>query len=192
MQIIAITGSIGCGKTTLAGIIRQAGYVVYDVDQWCRHLYFEKAFLEKIYQNFPFTFENGSFNKRALRNYVFANPDQLRKLEKLTHPFLKKKFLSIIHRYAKTDAVIFIDVAILFEMGWDKYCTCIIVADTDPETQKQRVMLRDHVSAEDFERIVNLQMNNQDKIKRADAVIETNQPLGVLKAQLVEFIDGLL
>lgn len=191
MHIVAITGSIGCGKSTLAGLVRQTGYPVFDADKWCRRLYFEKEFLAKIRANFPFVFKGEKFDKRALRNFVFANPEELKKLEKLTHPFLKHKFLNVIHHYAKSDNVIFIDVAILFEMGWDKYCTYIIVADTDRETQKQRVMTRDNVSAEDFERIVNLQMNNRDKIKKADAVIETNRPLGVLKTQLIEIVNGL-
>lgn len=191
MQIVAITGSIGCGKTTLAGIVKEMGYVVYDVDKWCRQLYFEAEFLEKIGQIFPLSFENGVFNKRKLRNYVFANPSELRKLEKLTHPFLKKKFLKTIHRDAKSRHIIFVDVAILFEMGWDKYCTYIILADTDYETQKKRVMERDHISAEDFEKIVNQQMSNEDKKYMSDTVVETNQAKGRLKARLISIIEEL-
>ena len=48
MQVVAITGAIGCGKTTIAGVIRKLGFVVYDVDKWCRHLYYEPDFLQKI------------------------------------------------------------------------------------------------------------------------------------------------
>ena len=190
MQVIAITGSIGCGKTTLAGLVRELGYPVYDVDKWCRHLYFEEQFLQKINKYFPLAFSDGKFNKRVLRNLVFSQPDELKKLENLTHPFLKKKFLNTIHKHAKSSDLIFIDVAILFEMGWDKYCTYIIVADTDYETQKNRVMNRDGISSSDFEKIIKVQMDNKAKKIMADAVIETNKPLGILKAELLNIING--
>lgn len=191
MQIVAITGSIGCGKTTLAGLIRDMGYVVYDVDKWCRHLYFEDAFLEKIHNTFPQTFENAVFNKRKLRDLVFNDPKELKKLEALTHPFLKRKFLNTIHHYSKTDGIFFIDVAILFEMGWDKYCTYIILADTDYETQKQRVMTRDNITAEDFEKIIKVQMNNEDKKALCDKIINTNQSKGKLQSALLVMIEEL-
>lgn len=188
MQIVAITGSIGCGKTTLSDLIRKMGYVVFDVDKWCRKLYFEDSFLDKIKEVFPQTFVDGVFNKRALRNYVFANPAELKKLENLIHPFLKQKFLRAIHKCAQHNSIIFIDVAILFEMGWDKFCTYIILADTDYETQKKRVMQRDNISAEDFEKIIKVQMNNKEKKDLCHAVVETNKPLSLLKAELIQII----
>lgn len=191
MQVVAITGSIGCGKTTLAGLIRELGYAVYDVDKWCRRLYFEPAFLNKIQDHFPEAFVNGVFNKRALRNHVFTDHKALKKLEKLTHPFLKKKFLNTIHHFAHTSDILFVDVAILFEMGWDKYCTFIILADTDYETQMKRVMDRDHITREDFEKIIKVQINNSEKVCLSNVVIETNRPLGVLKADLMNIIKEL-
>ena len=147
MEIIGITGSIGCGKTTIAGLIRSLGYVVYDADIWCRKLYYQADFLNVINHNFPIAFENGVFNKRKLRTHVFNDNKELKKLEKIIHPFLKKKFLKTVFRNSRKNNVMFVDVALLFEMGWNKYCTKIIVADVDYEIQKQRVMERDNISA---------------------------------------------
>jgi dephospho-CoA kinase len=192
MQIVAITGAIGCGKTTLADLVRQLGYVVYDVDKWCRHLYFEDSFLKKIEEVFPQTFENGVFNKRKLRQIVFDDRRELRKLETLTHPFLKQKFFQTIHRHAKRDDIIFIDIALLFEMNLQQYCTFVILADTDYETQKKRVMARDHISEADFVNIVRFQMKNSHKKALSDAVIETNKSQGMLKIELIELIGELL
>ena len=79
----------------------------------------------------------------------------------------------------------------LYEMGWDKYCDFIMVADVDYEIQKQRVMARDQVTAEDFDKINNVQMSNKEKIKKADVVVETNKPLSLLKLELMEIINGL-
>lgn len=192
MKIIAITGSIGCGKTFLANIIRSLGYVVYDADKWCKYLYYRPAFLKVIKQNFPEVFEvDGSFNKRKLRNLVFNDNSELKRLEKLIHPFLKQKLLNVIHKNAKTERVFFFDAALLFEMKWDIYCQAVILADVDKNIQKQRVMVRDHIAADDFEKIVSLQMDNEQKKMFTDVVVNTDKPENLLKAELIKIIEEL-
>ena len=193
MKIIAITGSIGCGKTFLANIIRSLGYVVYDADKWCKYLYYRPAFLKVIKQNFPEVFEvDGSFNKRKLRNLVFNNNQELKRLEKLIHPFLKQKLLNVIRKNAKTERVFFFDAALLYEMKWDIYCQAVILADVDKNIQKQRVMTRDRISAEDFEKIVSVQMDNEQKKQFADVVINTDNTENLLKAELIQIIEELI
>ena len=89
MIFVAITGSIGCGKTTVANVLRKLGYLVYDADKWVKILYFKKDFLSEIQKYFPQVFVNGVFNKKMLRSVVFQNPQKLKILENLIHPFLK-------------------------------------------------------------------------------------------------------
>lgn len=192
MKIIAITGSIGCGKTFLANIIRSLGYVVYDADKWVKYLYYRPAFLNVIKQSFPKVFDyDGSFNKRKLRNLVFNNTNELKRLEKIVHPFLKQKLLNIIHKNAEKDCVLFFDAALLIEMKWNIYCQAVILADVDKNIQKQRVMARDNVSAEDFEKIVSVQMDNEQKKKFADVVINTDKSEALLKVELINIIEEL-
>lgn len=191
MLLTAITGSIGCGKTTLARIARDLGYTVFDVDGWVRRLYFNKEFLKKLENYFPGTVKQGAADKRYLRNMVFADREKLKLLESLIHPFLRQTLKQIIRKNACCDDIFFIDVALLFEMGWDKYCDVIVVADVAYEIQKRRVMARDKVSAEDFERINNVQMNNEHKKLLADIVIDTDKPRNLLKAELINIIEGL-
>ena len=191
MQIIGITGSIGCGKTFLASILQKAGYCVYNPDFWVRDLYKKADFLKIIEQNFPLVFEKGIFNKRKLRQLVFNDNKQLKKLESLIHPFLNRKLKSIIKRQAPREEFLFLDVALLFEMEWDKYCDYILVADTDDQTQMKRVMERDHITEEDFKKIVAVQMAKAEKKVCADVVIETNLPENILKVQLFNFIKEI-
>ena len=192
MKIIAITGSIGCGKTFLAKIIRKLGYVVYDADKWVKYLYYRPAFLNVIKQNFPKVFDDdGSFNKRKLRNLVFNDNTELKRLEKIIHPFLRRKLLNVIHKNAKTERVFFFDAALLFEMKWNIYCQAVILADVDKNIQKQRVMKRDNISSEDFEKIVSLQMDNEHKKMFTDVIINTNKPENLLKSELIKVIKEL-
>lgn len=191
MQLVAITGSIGCGKTTLAHLVRELGYTVFDVDGWVRRLYFRKDFIKVIETHFSDVVENNQVNKRKLRNRVFSDRKQLKTLEGLIHPFLKQTLKDIIRRNARCKDLFFVDVALLFEMGWDKYCNFIVVADVAYGVQKQRVMHRDKVSGDDFDKINNVQMNNRDKILLADIVVDTDKPLNLLKVEMIEIIKGL-
>lgn len=97
----------------------------------------------------------------------------------------------MIRRNSRYDDVFFIDAALIFELGWDRYCDLVVVADVDYELQKQRVMKRDGITAVDFEKIVAVQMSNREKILRADVIVETDKPLGVLKVELLSIIDEL-
>ena len=191
MKLAAITGSIGCGKTTLASMARRLGYCVYDVDGWVRRLYFKQDFIKVIGAHFPQVIEEGKVNKRALRNIVFNDNTRLKELESLIHPFLRQYLKRIIYRHARSDNLYFLDVALLFEMGWDIYCDCIIVADVDYETQKKRVMKRDGITGEDFDKINDIQMRNHDKIALADVVIDTGRPQNQIFMDLISVIDGL-
>lgn len=191
MKLVGITGSIGCGKTTIAKIIRTQGYSVFDVDGWVRRIYFNKAFLQVLENNFPGVVRHGAADKRAIRNIVFSDNKKLKLLESLIHPFLKETLRQVIRNNAKRNVLLFLDVALLFEMNWDRYCDFILVADVDYEVQKQRVMKRDNISADDFDKINNIQMKNIDKIALADIVIDTDKSHNLLKAELIDIIDGL-
>ena len=191
MKLVAITGSIGCGKTTIAKIVGKLGYTVFDVDGWVRRLYFKKDFIKVIQEHFPAVAENGQVNKRALRNIVFSDNRQLKVLEGLIHPFLCETLKDVIRKNACRNDIFFIDVALLFEMGWDKYCDFILVADVDYEIQKQRVMNRDKVTAEDFDKINNVQLSNSYKINLADVVVNTDKPKNLLKVEMINIIQGL-
>lgn len=191
MKLAAITGSIGCGKTTLSKIVRRLGYVVYDIDGWVRRLYYQKDFIKVIAAHFPEVMEGEKVNKRKLRNLVFGDNARLKVLESLIHPFLKQTLMNVRRRNARRDDLFFMDVALLFEMGWDKYCDYIVVADVDYETQKMRVMRRDNISAADFDKINRIQMDNAAKKVLADVIIDTDKPINLLKVELLAMIEEI-
>lgn len=189
MKIIGITGSIGCGKTTLANIAKDLGYAVYDIDGWVRRIYNNKEFLNILSEIFKGSVKNGIADKKYLRNIVFNDLKKLRQLEDLIFPFLNSMIRKQISKKAKNNEIFFIDIALLFEKGWDKYCDYIIVADVDYETQKQRVMKRDNITKEDFDNINNIQINNNEKKQWADFIINTNKPVNLLKVEMIKLLN---
>jgi len=190
MIFTAITGSIGCGKTTIANILRDQGYLVYDIDKWVKYLYYDKKFLSIIKKFFPETFESDIFNKRKLRTVVFNNNSKLKELENLIHPFLEKKLRHII-RTNKNSGIVFVDVALLYEMNWDKYFNYVILADVDEQTQKERVMKRDNITAEEFYKINNVQMPMDEKRKKVDFIINTGVNINKLKREIFCVIESI-
>lgn len=190
MILTAITGSIGCGKTTISKVLRNLGFLVYDIDKWVKYLYYNKHFLDVIKIHFPEVFEDGLFNKRKLRTLVFDNVEKLRLLESLIHPFLTARLRKII-RCSKNEGLVFVDVALLFEMGWDKYFDYVILADVDYETQKLRVMKRDGITAEDFDKINNLQMPRAEKLQYVDFIINTDVSKNALRSALIRILEEL-
>ena len=190
MIFTAITGSIGCGKTTISNILRKHGYLVYDADKWVKYIYYKRDFLDIIKKNFPESFEKGFFNKRKLRTLVFDNSEKLKILENLIHPYLTKKLRKII-RQNRNDGLVFFDVALLYENGWDKFFDFIILADVDKETQKVRVMKRDNISAEDFEKIDKIQMPMEEKKEKVDFIINTGVDMNKLHQKVLKVLEIL-
>ena len=192
MKIIAITGSIGCGKTYISDMIKSLGYIVFDADKEVRNFYKNKKFLSIIKQNFPNVFKNEVFNKKELRELVFNYFDELKKLENIIHPLLKQKLKEKVRKNCKNTDFIFIDAALIFEMNWDKYCDYIILADVDKEIQKRRVMIRDNITEKDFEKIIKNQTDNEIKKQKSDFIINTELPDGIVKILLIKFIKEVL
>lgn len=191
MKLVAITGSIGCGKTTLAGIVKQLGYDVFDVDEWVRKIYNDKSFLAGLNLLFEGSVKDGKADKRYLRNIVFDDKEKLKKLENLIYPKLTKMIEEEISKKAKSNEICFLDIALLYEKGWDKYCDFVILADVAYDIQKKRVMERDNISAESFEKINNQQMSNEKKKKLVDAVINTDKSIDDLKKEVIDIIKKL-
>lgn len=190
MEFVAITGSIGCGKTTISQMLREQGYLVYDIDKWVKYLYYKKEFLEIIKKSFSEVFEGDIFNKRKLRTLVFDNPQKLKILEAIIHPILRQNLRKII-RNNRNYGLVFVDVALLFERGWDKYFSYIILADVDKEIQKQRVMKRDNITADAFDKINSIQLSREHKKDKVDFIIDTGVSLDKLRVKVVRVVEEL-
>ena len=191
MKIIAITGSIGCGKTYIANLIKSLGYTVFDADKEVANFYKNSEFINLIKTYFSDCFENELLNKRKLRDLVFNDNHKLKKLESIIHPLLKQKLKQKIRKSVNKSNFIFIDAALIFEMNWDIYCDYIILADVDRKIQKQRVMKRDKISADDFEKIVAKQMDNKIKKEKSDLIINTENSDGKIKVLIIKFLNEI-
>ena len=188
MKIIALTGGIACGKSTLAEMLRKLGAPVVDADEVSRSLTapggkalpaIRKAFGSEVFQN------DQTLNRAALAARVFQDPEQLRKLNAVTHPLIIERMQSEIERCRKSGApVVVLDVPLLFETGLDRLADETVCVSAPLPVQLKRLMTRNGLTEEQAMRRIQSQMPLCEKEKLADRTISTDCPLEELRARM--------
>jgi dephospho-CoA kinase len=178
--IIGITGGIGSGKTTLSKLLRAEGYSVYDSDLEARRLQNEHSTMQKkIIDMFgKEIYDDHGLNRSALGKLVFGKPELLVKLNSIVHPLVMDDFENWIdNRLPKK--MLFIESAILFESGFNKLVDKVIVITAREDIRIDRVVKRDGITVEHVKTRMSHQMPEEEKLKRADYVIysDDDKPL---------------
>ncbi len=184
MVILGLTGSIGMGKSTTANLFKEEGIPVYDSDASVHALYAVggKA-VDLLEDEFPGVKNaNGAIDRQKLSSYVIGDDAALKKLEQIVHPLVFQTRLDFLdyQRELESTLVVF-DIPLLFETGSEAAVDKVIVVTAPFEVQKERVLGREGMTEEKFETILQKQMPDSEKCKRADFVIDTS--LGIEKAR---------
>ena len=175
MVILGLTGSIGVGKTTTAGMLRLLGIPVFDADA-CVHRLLAPggAAAEAAARAFPDCAVDGVPDRAKLGRCVFKDRGALTRLEAILHPLAAKARANFLRRQRRAGApVVVLDIPLLFETGGERYCDAVIVVTAPPFVQRQRVLKRPGMTAERFAAIRARQMTEREKVARADFVVAT-------------------
>lgn len=192
-RIIGLTGGIGSGKTTVAKILEEHGYPVYYSDIRAKEIVNEDAFLkDRIRELFGTEAydEYGFYNRRFVAGLVFENEDLLKKLNATIHPAVKFDFEKWVAM--QTSPLIFKETALLFELHLDESCDASVLVTADDKIRIKRVMDRDGKTYREVEAIMDKQMPEKEKIRKADFVIYNNAGLEELRAESEKVLAELL
>jgi dephospho-CoA kinase len=188
--VIGLTGGIASGKSTISNMLRELGAAVIDVDLVGRDVVSQGGnAYNRIIESFgsDILMTDGEINRKKLGNIVFSNEEKLKLLNEITHPAIIENVNSAIENYkSQNKRAVVIDAAILIEMGLNKYVDCVWLVSVDRETQLRRVMERDKLSSTDAWNRINAQMSNEDRLKYTDAVIDTTQPVEIVRSRVKE------
>lgn len=190
-MIVGITGTIGSGKSTVSQIIRQKGYIVLDADAIQHDLMKPgREVYETIIENFSRDILacDGSIDRVALRKIVFSDPSKKKLLEEISY----KNILDELQLNSKNHDLIFWEVPLLFEAGWDAYVDYIVVVSADERTLIERVMKRNAMAEEEVLRIIQTQMPVEFKKKKANYVLENTGDMIELKHNVDILLDTIL
>lgn len=186
MIVLGLTGSIGMGKSTTAGLFREAGVPVQDADQVVAELYAEGgSAVGPVGQAFPEALKDGAIDREALSKRVLGDPPALARLEAIVHPLVKAERDAFV-RKAKAEGakVAVVEVQLLFEVGVAKDTDAVVVVFAPEDQQRARVLARPRMTAEKFERILARQMPDAEKRARADFVIDTGHGMETAREQV--------
>ena len=175
MRLIGLTGGIGMGKSTASAAFRRAHLPVFDADAEVHKLQAKGgAALPAIAAAFPGTVDNGVLNRAALREIVLADKQELRKLERILHPRVRKAELKFLARARASGArVAILDIPLLFEGRGDKRVDEIVVVSAPRAVQIARVRARGKMTPAQIDAVLARQMPDAEKRRRADHVIRT-------------------
>jgi dephospho-CoA kinase len=188
---LALTGSIGMGKSTVADMFERAGVPVFDADAEVRALQSEGgALVETIGERFPGIVKNGRLDRARLAKAVLQDPNELLALEMIVHPAVKVARDRFMTDHRNAPAILF-DIPLLFETLGEGEFDKVIVVSAPAGIQRERVLGRDGMTLEKLAAILERQMPDSDKRQRADFVVETGGDLSTTEAQVRDIIACL-
>jgi len=188
---LALTGSIGMGKSTVARMFEAAGVPLFDADAEVRRLQGPGgALVEPIAALFPQAMSAGEIDRAALGRAVLGNPDALARLETLVHPAVREARDRFIAANSQAPAILF-DIPLLFETGGEANADKLIVVSAPAATQRARALARPGMSAAKLDAILARQMPDEEKRARADFVIDTGGDLSTTERQVRDILTCL-
>ena len=188
---IALTGSIGMGKSTVAKMLERAGVPVFDADAVVRRLQGPGGGLvEKIGELFPGAVRCGTLDRECLAHIVLADPAKLKALEEIVHPAVRDSRDAFVAENPAARILVF-EIPLLFETGGEKDFDKVIVVSAPAEVQRARVLERTGMSAAKFDSLLARQTPDAEKRARADFVIDTGSDLSTTEAQVSDILDCL-
>ncbi|MCR6629471.1 MAG: dephospho-CoA kinase [Magnetospirillum sp.] len=175
MKILGLTGSIGMGKSTAAAMLRRLGVPVHDADATVHRLLGKGgAAVAAIGQAFPGVVEDGAVNRQELGRRVFGQPAELRRLEAILHPLVRRAETEFLKRQRRRRTpLVVLDIPLLFETGGQRRCDRVAVVSCPTFLQAQRVLGRPGMSPARLAAIRAQQMPDHEKRRRADFVLPT-------------------
>ena len=191
MILLGLTGSIGMGKSTTAGLFRDAGVPVHDSDEAVHRLY-RGAAVPLVEAAFPGTVVRGVVDRERLSKEVVGKPEAIARLEKIVHPLVRADADAFVARYrAAGVSLVVLDIPLLFETHGTDRVDRIAVVSAPPDVQRERVLARPGMTLEKFEAILARQTPDAEKRRRADFVIDTGHGVDAARDQVLAIIDEL-
>jgi dephospho-CoA kinase len=174
MLIVALTGGIGSGKSTVGEIFSQLGAIVIDSDQLARDVLERGStgFDEVVARFGDEILKNGEIDRQLLASVVFRDPKKRSELEQVTHPLIRKAFAEVVAR-SESNSIIINQIPLLVESNHDYKFDHVITISATEAIRTQRLLKRG-LAADQIKQRMQAQATDQMRESIADSVI-TNE-----------------
>lgn len=194
MKIVALTGSIGMGKSTTSAMFKDLGVPIWDADAAVHRLYApEGAAIPPIQALIPDAIGQDGVDRDILTAKILEDPGLLKQIEAIVHPLVGKDradFLAAARQ--RGEPLVLVDVPLLFETGGDAYVDAVIVVSCPPDMQRARVLARPGMTMEKFRSILARQTPDEIKRAKSDFVIDTGLGLDAAREQVGKVYSALM
>lgn len=189
MKKIAITGSIGSGKSTVSQYLRSRGFYVADSDAIVKNLYQQDASVKAKFVEWfgESIILDGEVDKRRLKQLFLEDQHNRKKVETYVHQRVKERLFDFMDQHSES-AVVFCEVPLLFEVNWQHEFDETWLVVTSRDVLIKRLQSYRGMSLEAIEHMLMWQMSVEEKIAKADVVIENQGSL----ERLYELVDQLV
>jgi dephospho-CoA kinase len=195
MTVIGLTGGIGSGKSTVARLFGALGVHWVDADDVAREVVEPGTpALERIAEHFgpDILLPDGGLDRAALRRIVFDAPEERAWLEALLHPVIREELMQQLHPDNYALPYVLLVSPLLLETDQHELVDKVVVVDVPVDVQIQRTMARDANSKDQVERIIAAQISREQRLQKADKVVDNSLPLASVEHQVEELHQGFL
>jgi dephospho-CoA kinase len=187
MAVVGLTGGIGSGKSTVARLFGALGVHWVDADDVAREVVEPGTpALAKIAEHFgqDILLPDGGLDRAALRRIVFDAPEERAWLEGQLHPVIREELMRQLHPDSYALPYVLLVSPLLLETDQHELVEKIVVVDVPVDVQVQRTMARDTNDREQVERIIAAQMPREQRLQKADNVVDNNLPMADVEQQV--------
>jgi dephospho-CoA kinase len=191
MIVLGLTGSIGMGKSTAAGIFRRLGAPVFDADR-CVHDLYEGPVADLLDSAFPGVKKQGRVDRNALAARILDDPAAMARLESLIHPLVvekRREFLALMR--GRGARLVVLDLPLLFETGSEKDVDAIVAVSAPASVQRARVLARPGMSDDKLAAILARQVPDAAKRRFSHFIVETDRGLIPAERQIKSILAAL-
>ena len=194
MLLVGLTGGIGSGKSTVAGLLEKRGAVVFDADLLAREAVEpgtpgHAAVIERF--GADVLAPGGELDREALASIVFADPAARRDLEQIVHPEVRRLFAEGSEAYRDTDRVVVFSAPLLVETGMHTAFDVLVVVSATVGTQIERLMRQRGMSEPSIRARIYAQAPLEDKAAAADFLVDNEGSLDELESQVEQLWNDL-
>jgi len=192
MLVVALTGGIGSGKSTVGQIFAQLGAIVVDSDQLARDVLERGSigFNEVVAKFGDEILKNGEIDRQLLASIVFKDPTKRTELEQITHPLIRKTFAEVIAR-SSSNAIVINQIPLLVESNHDYKFDHVITVSASEDIRAQRLLKRGLTGVQIRERM-QAQATDQMREGIADSVIVNEKSEQEITIQVEKIWELLL
>jgi dephospho-CoA kinase len=193
---VAVTGSIGSGKSTFCNFITEAGFNVIKADDISKKILKEDEDVrKKVIREFgKDSFINKEINKKFLAEKIFSDAINVARINSILHPKVKREVEQLIQEELKKNHLVFVEAALIYEAEMENMFDYVVLITAVSSVREKRIVTSGKLNNEEFRKRDENQIKDEEKKKRADFIFENNGNTKELKQKanlLIKILEGL-